>query len=119
MKKSITLAMLVIVISTCWSSGNKDQSEDTIKTPDLTILEDGVYAGSFKKGLVSASVELTIQDKKITDFVIIKHRCGKGRPAEAITSRVLEEQSLEVDAISGATASSRVILKAAEAALGG
>ena len=117
MKKIFTLIMIVVVLSVCWSSGNKDQSDDAIQTPDLTALEDGVYTGSFKQGLVSATVEITVRNKAITAFVITKHRNGKGRPAEAITERVIDEQRLDVDAISGATASSRVILKAAEQAL--
>lgn len=117
MQKFVTLIMVITVLSTCWSSGTKDQSNDVLQNPDLTALEDGVYTGSFKQGLVSATVEITVQNKAIIAFVIKKHRNGRGRPAEAITARVLEEQRLDVDAISGATASSRVILKAAEQAL--
>jgi len=84
---------------------------------DLAGIADGTYAGSHRSGLVSAKVEITVTDHAITAFVIKKHRCGKGRPAEAVADRVLEQQTLAVDVVSGATASSRVILKAAEIAL--
>jgi uncharacterized protein with FMN-binding domain len=40
-----------------------------------------------------------------------------GRPAEAITERVVAAQTTQVDAVSGATGSSRVILKAIENAV--
>ncbi len=40
-----------------------------------------------------------------------------GQPAEAIIEDVVEDQSLDVDSVSGATYSSRVILKAIEATL--
>lgn len=44
---------------------------------------------------------------------------GIGKPAEAIVEDIVENQSIEVDAVSGATNSSRVIMKACENALRG
>jgi uncharacterized protein with FMN-binding domain len=47
----------------------------------------------------------------------VKHVNGQGKPAEVITEKVIETQSLQVDVVSGATYSSKVILKAIENAL--
>jgi len=41
----------------------------------------------------------------------------KGKPAEAIVDSVVAAQSLQVDIVSGATLSSKCILKAIEVAL--
>jgi uncharacterized protein with FMN-binding domain len=41
----------------------------------------------------------------------------RGKPAETLARLVVERQTLELDAVSGATASSKAILKAGENAL--
>lgn len=51
------------------------------------------------------------------DIEILKHRNGKGKKAEVIIDDVIKEQSLLVDAVTGATISSRAIFKAIEDAL--
>ena len=62
-------------------------------------------------------MKVFVKDHKIERIELVKHRNGKGAPAEAITGKVVEAQSLQVDAISGATYSSKVILQAIENAL--
>ena len=88
-----------------------------IEEPDLTALADGVYNGSFDAILVAADVSVQVEDKKITNITINKHKNERGKKAEAITAEVLAAQSLKVDTISGATNSSKVILKAIDNAL--
>jgi uncharacterized protein with FMN-binding domain len=69
-------------------------------------------------GPVEATVDVTVKDTVITNITIVEHNCSPiGKPAEAITQRIIEKQSLGVDAVSGATASSKAILKAVEEAL--
>lgn len=121
MRMSFCIPFLVLFVFGCHGGADSKKSGATaeIVSPDLKDIKDGIYVGSFKSGLVSATVELTVSDHVITKFIVRKHRCGKGRPAEAIADRVLERQTLAVDAVSGATASSRVLLKAAEIALTG
>ena len=48
---------------------------------------------------------------------LLEHQTGLGGKAEAIIDQVIQNQSLEVDAVSGATTSSKTILKAIENAL--
>jgi len=50
-------------------------------------------------------------------FTILEHDNGKGGKAEKIVDDVIKAQSLNVDVVSGATVSSKVILKAGEMAL--
>jgi len=58
-----------------------------------------------------------VQDHQIKEIELVRHDHGQGSSAEVIPDRILEAQSLEVDIVSGATASSKVILKAVENAL--
>jgi uncharacterized protein with FMN-binding domain len=91
----------------------------TVPDVDITKIEDGTYAGSYKEFPISAKVEVTVKDHQITAVELIEHKSGQGKPAEAITDKVIEAQSLDVDVISGATLSSKVILMAIENALSG
>ncbi len=88
-----------------------------VKTPDFASLPDGTYRGEYDGGLVKAVVDVQVADGRIEKVTIISHRNGMGQAAEAIVDDVVTKQSLEVDTISGATRSSKVILKAIEAAL--
>ena len=93
-------------------------SEIEIRTPDISLIQDGVYYGSFDAILVAADVTVTVQDHRITEIAINEHKNERGKKAEVITEEVLTEQTLAVDTVSGATNSSKVILKAIEIALG-
>ncbi len=122
MKKRITavgLIAVVLLLSGCGSIREmKEFSETVVFTdPELKDLEDGLYIGEFEKGLVAAEVEVQIRDHAIEAIEILRHDNGKGAKAERIVENVVARQSLQVDVISGATYSSKVILKAIEKAL--
>lgn len=89
----------------------------TIPEVDLSKIEDGTYAGSYKVFPVSAKVEVTVENHHITYIDLIEHKNGQGAPAELIPGHVIKAQSLDVDAVTGATYSSKVILLAIENAL--
>lgn len=91
----------------------------TIGELELSGIADGTYAGSYESGLIKVRLDVHVAEGNITAIEILEHDNGQGTPAEAITENVVAEQSLQVDAISGATLSSKVILKAVEAALTG
>ena len=84
---------------------------------NLDHIEDGSYYGRYSTFPVSVEVKVTVTDHAITAIELIKHQHGQGKEAEVITGRVIEAQSLAVDLISGATFSSKVIIKAIEDAL--
>lgn len=85
---------------------------------DHENLTDGVYEGSYRAGPNKAAVRVTIENKKLVQIEIIKHRAWKGKKAESIISnRILESQSTKVDAVTGATNSSRVIMNAVQNAI--
>ncbi len=84
---------------------------------EFTKLKDGDYLGSFSKEPVIVKLKLIVKDKKVVDIVILEHINGLGQKGEKVIEDVLSKQSLDVDTISGATASSTVILKAIENAV--
>ncbi|MDW7672064.1 MAG: FMN-binding protein [Bacillota bacterium] len=79
-------------------------------------LADGIYTGQVDVVLIQAEVAVEIEDGVIRD-IQLEHRHDRGGRAEVIIRSVIEEQSLQVDMITGATDSSKVILKAIENAL--
>jgi uncharacterized protein with FMN-binding domain len=88
--------------------------------PDLRQKPDGTYRGEYAlpKTPVKVILEVRMESARITGIELIKHFCSPiGKKAEKITARIIEKQSLQVDAVSGATGSSKAILKAVEAAL--
>lgn len=91
----------------------------TISNVDLSKTPDGTYTGSYEVFPVSAEVEVTVAGHKMTGIELVKHRNGQGKAAEVIPGQVVEAQNLQVDTVSGATYSSKVILKAIENALRG
>jgi uncharacterized protein with FMN-binding domain len=84
---------------------------------DFTRIKDGIYHGNYSTFPVSAEVSVTVKDHKITGIELVKHVNGQGKAAEVITEKVTKAQTLDVDIVSGATYSSKVILKAIENAL--
>ncbi|MBU0927264.1 MAG: FMN-binding protein [Spirochaetes bacterium] len=88
-----------------------------VTTPSFAGLADGAYKGFYDGGMVKAEVEVTIAGGSMTSVKILRHECGTGKPAEVIVDDVVAAQNLGVDAVSGSTYSSKVILKAIEVAL--
>ena len=86
---------------------------------DVSKLADGTYTGECNVDVIYAKVEVIIADGRITDIALLEHRNERGAPAESIIGNMLAEQRVDVDAISGATNSSKVIKKAVENALRG
>jgi uncharacterized protein with FMN-binding domain len=89
----------------------------TIDEVDLSQVKDGIFQGSCDAIFVAADVIVTVKSHKIIDCQLIRHKTERGQRAEVIPEKVVNAQSLQVDTISGATNSSKVILKAIETAL--
>ncbi|HOO44088.1 MAG TPA: FMN-binding protein, partial [Bacillota bacterium] len=88
-----------------------------IEDVDLTLVDDGNYYGTYSVFPVEVELIVTVEDHEITTINIIRHMNGQGEPAEVIVDDIIESQTLQVDAIAGATYSSKVILLAVQNAL--
>lgn len=91
--------------------------ETTFDEINISDVSDGVYIGEYDVNFIYAKVEVTVQNREITDIIILEHRHEHGKAAETVINEIVDEQRINVDAVSGATNSSIVIKKAVENAL--
>lgn len=94
-----------------------DETYASISDIDLTALSDGIYEGSFGEFLVSVDLRVTVSENQITNIEIINQKSGKGYEAHETLQRIIQAQSPAVDAVSGATVSSKSIMIAVYKAL--
>ena len=111
------LVLAVVVVFNKLSTNLRQIELPDISDIDLTQIEDGVYTGSYSSFPLSAVVKVVVMSHKITGFDLVEHYHGRGTAAEAILGEVVDTQSLDVDIVSGATYSSKVILNAIADAL--
>jgi len=81
---------------------------------------DGMYRGNYSLSgtPVKVILDVAVQGGNIVEVIIVNHFCSPiGKKAEKITVEIAAKQSLDVDVVSGATGSSKAILKAVENAL--
>lgn len=126
-KKKIILfvIMLLLLVGFVWgiiylnSVADYKQAvkETTFEEINISDISDGVYIGEYDVNFIYAKVEVTVQNGEIININILEHRNERGKAAEAITNKIVDEQKIDADAISGATNSSTVIKKAVENAL--
>ena len=93
--------------------------ETTFDEIDIADVSDGIYIGEYDVNFIYAKVEVTVEDGEIVSINILEHRHERGKAAEKVIEKIIEEQKIDVDAVSGATNSSAVIKKAVENALKG
>ena len=78
----------------------------------LAPLAEGTRRATVANGDVAATVEVTVSGGSITAMRLVDGKNVDQPLAETIFSRIREADSLSVDAVSGATASSNVLLQA-------
>lgn len=88
-----------------------------VKEIDLNGIVDGEYIGICQNKILLAVVKLEVKNEKIINIEVLEHKASYMEQAKQIANEVLLEQSLEVDAISGATLTCDTVLKAIENAL--
>ncbi|NCC64318.1 MAG: FMN-binding protein [Spirochaetia bacterium] len=113
---------LPLLFSSCSLSsltkGMDEMMKLQIRDVDITKLADGTYEGSFDYERWSHTVEVVIAQQHITNITLVKDmKPSNKKISNTIFSRVIEEQSLAVDTVSGSTVSSKAYLKSIENAL--
>lgn len=84
---------------------------------DLKAIPDGSYTGECDVGILYAKVAVKVRDGRMEGIELLEHRNERGAAASGMVGRILGEQRVDVEEVSGATNSSRVIKKAVEDAL--
>jgi uncharacterized protein with FMN-binding domain len=90
----------------------------TIPSADVSQLPDSTYCGSYAYFFYRYKVAVTVKDSRISEIKILKNRKSKyAKMAEGVIPRVIEAQNTAVDAVSGATTTSKALLMAVYDAL--
>lgn len=124
MKKAKVLLITFIVVLLLFIAGKivmgnmvRNVQNISVSMPSLSDIQDGDYIGEYSIAPVHVKVEVSVSNHQITKIAILQHDNGLGSTAESIVDDVVKEQSLDIDAVSGATVSSKCILMAVENAL--
>lgn len=134
-RKYVILFMVCILLLLFSGCNKKDQSDkknegkdktdntkvtEAVKPSEGVSYKAGTYTGKAEGKDGQIEVEVTFNDTEITDIKVINQTETEGLGDEAINSikdKVLKGQSLDVDAVSGATESSNGVLAAIEDAV--
>ena len=112
--KWLFLFFMFFVLSGC---AHHNRPENLGPVPE-SGLKDGVYSSSISHFPGRADVEVEIADGRVVKIRVLHHRAFLGTEAkEIMPGRILEAQSTDVDAVSGATGSSYIILEAVQEAV--
>lgn len=103
------------------TASSNNQSSPSIETVDDSnqTWKDGTYYGSGTGFNGEVQVEVVIADGKISNISVVSHNDDSSfmSQAQGLIPNIISSQSTNVDAVSGATYSSRGIINAVRAAL--
>lgn len=123
-KRYVFLFLVCLLLSAVFSGCSKKEPEnkqvDVEGNVEQALYKAGTYTGSAEGKEGQIQVEVTFSDTEMTEIKVVSQSETEGLGDEAIESiraKVLEGQTLDVDAISGATLSSDGILAAIEDAV--
>ena len=89
-----------------------------INPVDLTAIEDGTYAGVYQAGRWSNEVAVSVTDHQIANIAVVKTvTIDDPELTSTIINNVIKNQNTTVEAVSGATVTSKAYLKSIENAL--
>ena len=94
-----------------------DKEYASIEKIDMMEVQDGEYSYRFGKIPVVVDLIVIVKDHAITSITMNEQSSGPGYEALETIDRILLKQEVKVDAVSGATTSSKVIMIAAYKAL--
>lgn len=93
-------------------------SELVINDVDLSLVEDGVYTGTYKAGRWTNEVRVEVQDHQVTKVELLKDvTFAKPEVTAELFAQVVQNQKVNIDVISGSTVTCKAYLKAIENAL--
>ena len=112
---AVLLAVAVIILTNGLSSGKSV----VLSGIDLSGMPDGSYIGTYENGRWTNTLVVQVENHKIIGIDIDKDVFGAGATdcSGEVFRRVIEAQSTQVDAVSGATVTSKAYLMAIENAL--
>lgn len=121
----VVLAVIAVVVIglSIFNKGMADIKKLSVESIDVSLLKDGNYFGEYENGRWQYHVEVTVRDGEIKEIRVLNTRTG---PFEMkmyddvnteLIQRIVQNQSLQVDTVTGATVNGKALLKAVENAL--
>jgi uncharacterized protein with FMN-binding domain len=123
MKRVLTRMLVVIValvfvlfwvLALYGGTLNRTSARITLSPLNLANTADGIYEGSATILHLAPKLQVTVTMGRITAITVVSPIYGD---VSGLTARVIKAQSLDVDAIAGATVSTKAVLKAVDNAL--
>lgn len=121
--KIILLTLMVFILITAGgmfylTRGLGSSCKLVINDLKLSAVKDGAYNGKYKNGRWTNEVNVTVKDHKITNIDLVKDVLfSKPEVTKEVFSKVIKEQNINIDTISGSTITSKAYLKSIENAL--
>lgn len=117
MKKLMKMCLAIVLVITLAACNNSTSTTGTTSTTNASskVYTPGNYTGIGSGNNGDIKVEVELSEKDIVSVKVVEHKESAGicEPAvEKIPLKIVEEQSLNIDAVSGATNSSKGILDA-------
>ena len=118
----ITIAAFAVTTSISGYTAAQEEHSGVTAAPaekvDLTDVPDGTYRGEFNlKDELIYDVYVTIEAQQISRIEVDSEDLAFVKKPAELFERVIQAQSVEVDAVSGASASSMILLRAIKDAL--
>ena len=122
MKKIFYVILGIVLLGTigCLSltaSMKKSLAKIENEDIDMETVEDGIFEGHSALALVKVDVKVLVENHKLIKVELLRHECGLGHPADVIVDKMVEQNTWDVDAVSGATGASEIIKNAVNKAL--
>lgn len=122
MKKIFYVILGIVLLGTsgCLSltaSMKKNLAKIENEDIDMETVEDGIFEGHSELAPVKVDVKVLVENHKLIKVELLRHECGLGHPADVIVDKMVEQNTWDVDAVSGATVSSEIIKNAVNKAL--
>jgi Uncharacterized protein conserved in bacteria len=112
------IAIACACLASCNTTELKTVRAMPIRDIDLATVKDGVYEGEYAYGTFTYAVQVKMEGHAIAAIDVLKNRdTPHAKKAATVVQRVLNEQRTNVDAVSGATTTSKALLKAIEVAI--
>lgn len=120
----IIIAVLGVGGAIGWSYLSKEHIEAKnlpLDAVDFSRLNDGTYIGEYEGGMYkwrTQKVQVTVSSGKVADIKLLDSKEKNLKVyTDKLYDRVIKEQTLQVDTVSGATLTSKSVLKPIEDAL--
>ena len=114
------LLVLIIVLGTLTACGNNKDSSGGLGSSNDQMYTDGVYQGVGRGNGGDISLEVTVKDGKVSSIDVLDHKETEilsDAAFEKIIQGVIDNQTVNIDNVTGATFSSAGIISAVKDAL--